>query len=499
MHASFNHLDHRGARQDGATWADTVYDPAEMMLKVTITAQTPERFRKLVRRWFGAWNPERPGKLTWTTPEGVWWCYVRLFRTPPEKLESGYSRVCKQTFTWSIRNDDAFWRSVDSTSQFQFGYTSVQDLFNRDDTGTLGSGWTQTYFGTGSGTCETEPVPNNASPGRAAWVPGGTDRRTVINRYSTASGSDNQVVTIQIGDFYQVPFPADGFIDMWVRLNNNGASPTGVRLRIGGEWIRLSRFNAGGETIMRQKDLVTAPNRLEYWTLIAGVGTNTRQFILLRNGFPILIFKEDGTGSVLGASNRYAGFGMEAGAGTTQQTPPSIYSWSMGDNTLLAQSGHLPITNFGTQEGSPDLVVYGPGTFKFGNGPDVEPTIEFGPLTDGQVALIKTAPGVRAVYDLTADPVEQDLPFFQDFIHRLVSLVFNNNTPPLFQWFESLFGISPPQGNMYSLLKGRWTRTFPERPVASPPVTKTLSVSVTGGNANTKVIAALTPKRRWPE
>ncbi|WPH57647.1 minor tail protein [Mycobacterium phage WXIN] len=498
MHASFSHLDHRGARQDGATWADTVYDPAEMLLRVTITARTPETFRKLVRRWFAAWDPERPGKLSWTTPEGTWWCFVRLFRTPPEKLESGYSRVCKQTFTWSIRNDDAFWRSVDSVSQFRFAFNSISDGFNRNDVGDLGDNWEQTYTGLGGGVCESEPELNIFWPGRAVWKPSGNHRRTVVNRHITPTATDNQVVTIQIGEFFQFPFPDASYLDVWARLNDNDASPTGIRLRIGPQWIILSRFTAGVETVIKQRILLLAPVWREEWTLIAGSSSNPRDFTVLRGGFPILTAKD--TTSAVGASNRYVGFGMEAGEGLfTQMVPPSVLGFTAGDNATVTQSGHLTVTNFGDQPGSPDLVVYGPGTFKLGNGAEVEPTIEFGPLVDGQIALIKTAPGMRAVYDLTTDPVEQDLPFFQDFLQRLVSLVFNNNVPPLFEWFESLFGIRPPQGNLYSLLKGRWTRTISARPVASPPAAQRITVTVEGGNANTKVIAALTPRRRWPE
>src|SRR5690606_1137195 len=111
--------------------------------------------------------------LSWVTPDGgEWWCYPRLFRSPPEKLERGYSRQCKQTFTWSIRNDDAFWRSVDSTSQFNFRFKTATDEFQRDDEGTLGANWQQTYTpGDGAGVCETEDAFFGNLRGRCRWVP----------------------------------------------------------------------------------------------------------------------------------------------------------------------------------------------------------------------------------------------------------------------------------------------------------------------------------------
>lgn len=608
LHPIFSHLDHKGARQDGATWADTVYEPAEMSMRVTLTARTPENFRRLVRRWFAAWDPEKTGKLTWTTPEsGEWWCYPRLMHTPPEKLDRNYARVCSQTFTWMIRNEDAFWRSHDSVSEFGFQAWSAFDKFNRDDSGTLGARWDQDYYGAGAGVCETEDgFFGNDSVGRAKWVPSGNDQRGVVNRWlggnetqtvtvvgsptggnfrltfngqqtaniarnanaagvqsalealsniapgdvsvgggpggtapysieftgtyagtpvpemtvshtltggtdphvtvaTTTAGTaavtatDNQLISLRLGSFFQFPFPDNGYVDILGRMNSSSNSY--IRARIGANSITLSRFNAGVETVMRSRFLLLPPIWGEKWSLQCGTATNARHFKILRGGFPVVDFKESGTGSLVGASYRGAGFGMEAGDGIlTQRVPASVNEWAMGDNVEVTQSGHLHLTNFGDQPASPDLIVYGPGTFKFGNGPDVDPTIEFGPLVEGQVALIKTAPGQRAVYDLTTEQTqEQDLPFFQDFISRLVSLVFNNNVPPLIQWFESLFGIAPVQGNLYSLLRGRWTRRFPARPVADAPVTSTLAVEVTGGNASTRVIASMTPKRRWPE
>lgn len=607
LHPIFTHLDHKGARQDGATWADTVYEPAEMTMRVTLTARTPEGFRKLVRQWFASWDPQKQGRLSWVTPEGgEWWCHPRLFRTPPEKLERGYSRVCSQTFTWTIRNDDAFWRSYDSVSTFGYVYADGLDTFNRDDVSTLGPNWSQTYSGAGAGVCETEPALGVNLWGRARWTPSGTTARTVVNTFlgtneiqtvtidgtptggsfkltfsgqqtaniaynanaaavqtalenlsniapgdvvvgggpgpgtpytvtfqgvyakinvgtmtathtltggtnpvakvgTTTQGmgpstaTDNQVIIARMGDFFTWPFPTGAAVDIWGRLNTAGT--TGIRARISPTSVTLSRFNAGVETVMFTRSLLLPPLWWETWTLQCGTATDPRRFRILRSEFPVVDFKETGTGSALGGSQRGGGFGMAAGAGSpSQNTPPTVDEWSMGDNLTVAQVGQLNLTNIGDQEAWPDLIVYGPGTFKFGNGPDTPATIEFGPLLTGQVALIKTAPGERGVYDITHDAsTQQDLTEFQDFIQRLISLAFNNNIPPLLDWFASLFGIRPPQGNMYSLLRGRWTRSIPPRPVADSPTTSSIAIEVTGGNADTKVIAALTPRRRWPE
>ncbi|MGC7220089.1 hypothetical protein RBA39_23365, partial [Mycobacteroides abscessus subsp. massiliense] len=85
----------------------------------------------------------------------------------------------------------------------------------------------------------------------------------------------------------------------------------------------------------------------------------------------------------------------------------------------------------------------------------------FGPLLEGQIAQITTLPRLRGVVDLSPDQPEQDLDEFQDIMKRLISLATNGNVPPLLEWFESQFGIRPPQGMLYALLGGRFTRPWP--------------------------------------
>lgn len=603
MHATFNHLDHKGARQDGSTWADTVYDPAEMNMDVICTARTPENLRKVIRQWIASWDPQKRGTLSWVTPEGgEWWCHPRLMRAPADKMSRTMARSREQKFSWSIRNDDAFWRSHDSVGVFGFSFNKAYDDFNRDDSGTLGPNWSQTYSNPGHGHCETEDdFFGNDSFGRAVWIGGDNAKSGVINRWlgvneiqtitvagapstwtltylgvttaaithpataatvqtalqglstvgagnavvtgnaggpytvtfqgalakrdidtlvgtvtsggtnpvvrigRTKEGSkavtetDNQVITVTIADFFSFPFPETGYIDIWGRMSADGTS--GIRARIGGTYVALSSFKNGVERPLFSRPLLLTPLWWEQWTLVCGTAANSREFKLFRaNGFQVFAFTEPDTDSYIGSGYRGGGFGLEADAGfLVQAIPPGIQDWAMGDNLEVTQSGHVNVTNFGDQDGYPDLVVYGPGMFKFGDGPGTEPTIEFGPLLEGQVALIKTHPGKRAVYDLTADKTPQQLPAFQDFISRLISLAFNNNIPPLFSWFESIFGIAPPQGNLYALLKGRFTKPVPARPVIGVPETSHIAIEVQNGNAFTRVVAALTPLRRWPE
>lgn len=595
LHPQFKQLDHTTARLSGVDWAATVFDPAEVKMLVTATAQSPQNLRKIIRQWIAAWSPDRAGTLSWVTPDGgAWWAKVRLFRPPPEKLEAAYPVSKEQTFTWSIRVDDAFWRSHDSTSQFRFAHDDSRDQFKRTDTATLGTSWSQTYSGGTAGTCGTDGS-------RAIWTASGTAARTVVNRWlgvnsvqtvtvngapssfaltydnvttsdiafpasaatvqsaleslanigsgnvsvaaaandgpytvtftgnlgaqpvstlsgavvsggtnpyvtcalttpgmSATTGTDNQVVESQFGMFHSWPFPDGAYVDLWARLDSAGT--TGLRLRIGVGSVTLSRFNAGVETQMHSQIMLLTPFPWEKFAFVCGTASNSRTYKLLRDGFPILVFTETDSGSALGSSNRGGGFGMTAGAGSTSQAvPPTVDTWSMGDNESITQSGELPLTNFGEREEWPDFVVYGPGTFYFGDGPGVAPTIEFGPLTENQVALVRSHPGKRAVYDLTAESSGQDLTFYQSLLEAVFSLAFNNNIPPLVDWFESFFGITPPQKYLYPLLKGRWSSPVPAPNITESPSTSRIAVQIKEGDATSKVVASITPRRRWPD
>lgn len=288
MHAPFKHLDQQGAHQDGVTWNDTVYDPAEIDMTLTAWASTAAKLSQLVRTWIASWDPKKPGILEYFTFEmGCWWCNARLFRSWPDEIKKSPRQHKKQIFTHAMRNDDAFWRSVDSVSTFQ---------------------------------------------------PGGT----------------------------------------------------------------------GG-------------------------------------------------------------------------------------------TGFTPLTNIGDQDGWPRYLVYGPGTFAFSDGPGSTNMITFGPLLATQIVLITTLPRLRSIVDLSPTQLPQTLSQAQSFIQMLINLVTNNNTPPLLQWFESLFGIRPPQGALYSLLNGRFSKPIPGVVQPSEAVTSNIAVSITGGNSASKIVSALTPLRRWPE
>lgn len=157
--------------------------------------------------------------------------------------------------------------------------------------------------------------------------------------------------------------------------------------------------------------------------------------------------------------------------------------------------GFASMTNLGDQDEWARYLVYGPGTVTFH---DPGGPVTFGPIESGQIVLVTTKPGVRGVLDLTPNrPTTAQMSYWQTWLESIIDLATNNNVPPLLQTFESWFGIVPPQGNLYSLLNGRFSTSVPATP--TKPTTWSMPISVTGGTAQTQVIGALTPHRKWPE
>lgn len=177
----------------------------------------------------------------------------------------------------------------------------------------------------------------------------------------------------------------------------------------------------------------------------------------------------------------------------------SVSKFQPGDS---GGTGFIQLANRGDQPGWPRYTVYGPGTFNIANGPGSTQMIKFGPILAGQIVLLTTQPRLRSVVDLSPVSITttpQELTQFQELIEALVNLASLGNTPPLLELFESVFGILPPQGILYKLLEGRFTKSIAPKPEGVPPITSKIACSITGGNASSKINAAVTPKRRYPE
>jgi hypothetical protein len=176
----------------------------------------------------------------------------------------------------------------------------------------------------------------------------------------------------------------------------------------------------------------------------------------------------------------------------------------------------MPLTNIGDQDAWPAYLVYGPGIFSFGQ-PGTSSMITLGteadPILAGQVILVTTQPRLRSIVDVTPQALPpQALTGGQQFLEELINLISgvsgsltvgntsaSSGVPPLLQWFESLFGIAPPQGNLYALLNGRFTNPIPGVPQPYMAQTTHIPVSISGGSDASKIIGSITPMRRWPE
>jgi hypothetical protein len=388
LHAPFKHLDNQGARQDGTTWFDSVYDPGLIEMVIEVSGMSPKLYREMMASWYGSWDPKQVGKLCWFSPErGEWYANVRQAKTIPDQFVRSPYQSGRVKFTWSARNDDAFWKGPASVSTFALN--AIQEIAT---TGTSGT-FTLTYRGQ-----TTAAIPYNAT---AAQL-------------QSALGA----------------------------LSNIGSANISVTDTAGGApWLVTFQGTLGATAV-----------------------------------------------PVLTADSTHLNGGF---------TTVTVVN---GGNITI---GHLPLTNIGDQPGWPSYLCYGPGTFSFGDGPsptnNLTNPIQFGPLMKNQIALLTTLPRLRTVVDLSPNQPPQPLGFFQSLIATIINFVTVNNVPPLLQEFESIFGIQPPQGPFYSLLNGRFTQPVPPMAIQTGPVTSFIPCQITGGNGASKIVASLTPMRKWPE
>lgn len=502
--APWQTLDQSGANQDGVTFNDAVYSPAEIDMLVEVHGANPAETRTVIRDWIGSWDAHNQGELQVLTPEqGLWWAPVRWLKAPTDAMMRASSN--RQRFLWTCRVDDSFWRSYDSVGNFGFTYEATTDTFNYGSSAStdLGANWPLYYSGAGGGYIY-------ADGSQARWRDDPDDLFTTNPREVVAgplkdfyTTTNNQVVNMVLGSFPEISFPQSSYNDLWGRMGRNGNGTWngyGIRARISFGLLELSKFENYVKTVMASRPLIIPPVMGEKFTLVCGFEGNTRLFKILRNGGEVLSHKD--TSSLLGATYRGIGFGMyAAGALITQATPGNVRKISAGDNSTVSQEGYISLTNDGDVPSWPRYLLYGPGTFSIGNGPESPDVVTLGPLLEGQIVLIETDPRRRSVIDLTPTDLASNTPqlnLFQQLIKALVSFATNNNTPPLLEEFESLFGIAPPQGNLYSYMSGRFTAPLPARPSGSTPVTSKVLVRIDDGNADSKIVGAVTPRRKWP-
>lgn len=508
--APWDIIDQKGASEDGVTFVDALQGPTEIEVKLLVHGRTPKDCRRIKRKIVASIDKKLTSEFSFIDQDnGRWWSDVRWFKTPPDVEKIGES--CTQELTLVLRADNGFWRTFNETDAFSFSYEDMTDTFTVDNRPTQDLGdIPQYYTGTGGGFC-------TSYNGQMFWWddpedPLTTESRRVINGpwpdFETAT--NNQVISQVHGGLQEWSLPESGRNIIGGRMNRNPDGTwagDGVFVEYGASYLRLFYTVNFVEHTIRSEPLamLVPPVFGEKFTLVCGYEGNERMFKVLRNGGAILSAKENGEGSSLGEAFKGVGNGMFAAAALiTQATPAPIRKLSAGDNATVSQSGFLQRRNIGDQPMPDRYTCYGPGTFKFAVSPGSSEMVEFGPLLPNQVVFIDTSRQHPKIKDLTSiPPTQQELNVFQKALKDFISWANANNVPPLLQQIESVFGIVPPQGNLLSLLKGRWNKDS-AIPPKSPGTPDSLvapyfvKVSIEGGNADSKVIASGTPRRRYP-
>lgn len=493
----------QSATDDGARFVAAYDDPAEMTLDLIVTGRNAEHVQMVLADLLAAVDKSRPARLhCWTRTRGPWSTEVRQMRTSslPVSLSAKSTRV--QLVLSALSGS---WETMAHTDSFRFRYESLTEAFSfKQDVSTattLGPNLPLRYSGTGGYI--------TADGSKAVWkdqVASSTYTRSVVCGpyvgFNTAT--DNQVVTVDTGGPGEPAIPEGGFLDIWARMGrasgSNSWNGNGIRARCGWGKIVLSRFANFSETVMFTRPLIVPPwIGGEQWQLVAGQTDDPRLFRVLRNGTTALAHKESGTASKLGADHRGVGFGMQASAAlVSQASPPPVRRLRAGDNAAVTQSGYLTRVNCGDRDADDSYTVFGPGTFRFYTG--ATDFVEFGPLLENQVVRIDTHPDRQMVTDLTSvppSPAQQTA--WEKAMSDLLDFVGGRDTP-LVSAIKSQWGITPPQGNLGALLKGRFPASamIPGKPTAGPPVPVTTRVEIVNGTAQSRIIARLVARRKFP-
>lgn len=160
-------------------------------------------------------------------------------------------------------------------------------------------------------------------------------------------------------------------------------------------------------------------------------------------------------------------------------------------------TGFIPRVNVGDQPRFERVTCWGPGTFHIGNGPGSTDFVKFGPLLPNQIAQINMHPSKRGVVDLTSvAPTPEEQHTWQSALDDFLSFITGSD----FTIFESIFGVRPPQANLYSLLQGRFSdaAAVPAKSPGNPAPVYYMPVKIEGGSGASRIIMAGTPLRRFP-
>lgn len=496
--APWQTIDQKGATEDGVTFLDALYDPIEVDAKVMIRGRDAVHTARVRRHLIDSIDAIKTSELSWQTQDlGYWWAPIRWFKTPPDQYTGGQKRRQRLSLVW--RADNGFWRSFDDVDQFKLTFDAVVDAFAYETTSGLGGDWTVAHDGNGPFIrADGSQAVLADDPARPVL---GEGRDVVCRRTGFTTSGDNQYVEITIGGFSSWTIPDGAYNDVWFRMANTGTPGLdGGRLRVGSGRARLSFFDNGVETVLREQPLrvpVLMPG--EKFAVAAGYDYNTRLFKVFRNGIEVqgMSVVESGTGSHVGAAYRGVGCGMHADPGAF---PAAVDRFTAGTHSPTTQTGFLRRINHGDQPRYDNFTFFGPGTLYVADTPGSLDFVQFGPLLPNQVMQVRTNPNkATGVVDMTSTPPSpQEAKEFEKAVADFVSFASANNAPPLLNSIKSPFGVQAPQGNPYTLLHGRFRTPLPPKSPGYPAQQLHLACKIEGGNADSAILATGTPLRRFP-
>jgi hypothetical protein len=502
---TWEHIDTKGATQDGVTLVDSLYNPAEIELQAVCRGRNGRKTAEVMRALVGSLDAQKMSRLNFYTRDlGHWWTDVHWFQGPPNIPFTMPPGQTIHRLPLRLRATTSFWTSYPHTTMFRMAYAQMADYFDTDYSASqnLGPNWPQTYSGSGGGYHTTKK-------GRAVWVdvPPYNGREVVNGPYKDfETETNNQVVDIKLATLLEWTFPDGAEVHIWGRMDRNPDGTwggSGIKAQVGLFQVQLSRYNDFSETVMKKSGITFPPMPDEHWTLVCGESGNERIYKVLRNGHPVLTHRETDNGSDLGPNYRGVGFGVRAGAALiTQATPAQIHNVTAGDNATVTQTGWLECVNIGDQPMYMDYTLFGPGTFKIYDGPLSDEYVEIGPILKDQIWFVRTDPrsNTTLIQDLSVVPqTPQELNFWQKAWSNFLSFA-GIGQGKLGEQLRSLAHIRPPQGPPYKYMNGRFSKNaaIPPKPSTGRATPYYVKCEIVDGNADSKIVASGDPKLRMP-
>lgn len=515
MIAGWKFVDQQGANEDGVTFLNAVNDAGEITLPVRVIARDGAHLRQVVRDLLGSLDKTKTSKLSWFTQElGYWWGDVRHSRPDVGGYRVG-GQATSTTFDLHLRIDKGAWRSFDHVDEFRLPFDSMKETFDVDtvEDKNLGASWPLYFTGPGGGypyafkgamrwrddttrTFFTEPRAFVAGP-----------YRDPVTGETFATATDNQVVSVVFGSWQE--WGASN--DIWGRKGKTSTGAwngTGVRARITGAWIEVAAYNnfhktniAAGFATNPFPPLPNERYRLECGGLDKDGNFNPRIFRVRKGGAVIFTCKDSAGVSAMGAGLRGVGTGGQAaGAFVTQGTPATIKEVSAGDLTSAAPTGYLTRINVGDQDMWDRYTITGPGTFEIAAGPGSTQMVKVGPLLPNQRVQLRSDNQQRRIVDLTQEPpTANELLEYRKVLAELDSYAPIKNIGPTRAANASEFGVVPPQGNLHRIIEGWFTHPIPPKSPGRSAEEYRVACKITGGNPDSRIIAAGTPMRKFPQ